>query len=447
MSTRALFRTPRPALKIIDCEKINKICSLIRIDGPLEEKAKNIKEKLLEATVDKDMLPLLENIDDFIIKGEYTDAEKLANDIWLIYRQGGIGGSDAASIMGLSKWRTALELYYDKIGEKSIEKIDKHRQYIFDFGHAMEEFVAKHYEKVFMSEYKESTELSFSIHYGQDLRITGCKVYRDTFMYKSPENPFMRADLDFCIDLKFDNGKIVTGIFECKTTSPFQIKEEWDAAPPPYYTCQTRHYMAVMDYPFAIIACASDNNANNYYSHIIFRNKRTENRMISQEKEFWMNVINKTPPLKKGVDNYDVLLQKIDLNSQKEARDQSQDLKEIIEKYQDVSSSLSECKNQIKKLEKEKNIVFSDLLTYMIEQDKNKITSKQGDSLYTISVNEKVSNAMDWDKFVKALNTTHPELADEINSIKNSCRKDTSVKRTATINETKIKNADVKKAS
>jgi putative phage-type endonuclease len=36
---------------------------------------------------------------------------------WLAERRKGIGGSDVAAILGLSKWRTCLEVYHDKIGD------------------------------------------------------------------------------------------------------------------------------------------------------------------------------------------------------------------------------------------------------------------------------------------------------------------------------------------
>lgn len=442
MSSKRLFKTPRPALKIIDCEDINKICSLIEGAGSIEDKAADIKNKLIAATLDPEILPALENVDQFIIDGQYNDAAKLSNDIWLIYRRGGIGGSDASSLMGMSKWRTALELYYDKIGEKAPEVIDKGRQYIFDFGHAMEEFVAKHYEKVFMKEYKESVELSFSLQYGEDLRITGCRVYRDTFMYKNPENLFMRADLDFCIDLTFDNGKTAKGVFECKTTSPFQIKEEWEMAPPPYYVCQTRHYMATMDLPFTIIACAADNSANNYYSHIIFRNKKFEKELIAKEKEFWSYVEAKIPPYEMGVNNLNVLLEKTKDIPNNEVRDQSNTIKDIIDRFEECQAALAIQKAAVKELEAKKDVALSDLLTYMVGCDTTNITSEQGELLYTLTVEEKVSNSVDWTKFVKSIVKAHPELADEIDTLKTSCKKNTEPKRSASIKSKKIWKGD-----
>ena len=44
---------------------------------------------------------------------ELVDTSNLSNEEWLSYRRRGIGGSDAAAILGISPWRTARDLYYD----------------------------------------------------------------------------------------------------------------------------------------------------------------------------------------------------------------------------------------------------------------------------------------------------------------------------------------------
>ena len=414
MSSKSLFKTPRPANKIIDCDKIYEICSLIDMDGNIYAKAQKIKQELIANTYDKDTLPLLKDIDNMIANGRYTSKEALANDVWLVYRRGGIGGSDASALLGLSKWNTALSLYYDKIGEKPKENITTGRQYIFDFGHAMEEFVAKHYEKVFMQEFKESVELSFSLQYGEDLRITGCRVFRDTFMYKNPEHPFMRADLDFCVALDFSNGKTATGIFECKTTSPFTIKDDWEVGPPKYYECQTRHYMAVMDYPFAIIACAADNNANNYYSHVIFRNKKAEKNLVQEEQIFWNQVQNEVPPFEMGVDNKDLLLQKSKETSPSLFRDDSPDVTNLINSYETIDNEVQILKQHLKEAEAKKNIALSDLLTYMVQSDTNTMETHIGDLIYNCCVKESVRTATNWNKIISTVTDNHPELQSEI---------------------------------
>ena len=41
--------------------------------------------------------------------------EGLPREQWLEYRRKGIGGSDAAAVLGISPFRTGRDLYYDKL--------------------------------------------------------------------------------------------------------------------------------------------------------------------------------------------------------------------------------------------------------------------------------------------------------------------------------------------
>lgn len=45
--------------------------------------------------------------------------EGLPREQWLEYRRKGIGGSDAAAVLGISPFRTGRDLYYDKLNNKS----------------------------------------------------------------------------------------------------------------------------------------------------------------------------------------------------------------------------------------------------------------------------------------------------------------------------------------
>ena len=49
-----------------------------------------------------------------------VDTATLTEDEWLAWRKKGIGGSDVAAALNLSPYRTARELYYDKIGVEPV---------------------------------------------------------------------------------------------------------------------------------------------------------------------------------------------------------------------------------------------------------------------------------------------------------------------------------------
>ena len=75
-----------------------------------------------------------------------VDTSTLSNEDWLQWRKKGIGGSDVAAALGLSPYRTARDLFYDKIGvEMSVEEEDKN--IMFEIGHLLEDVVAKIFAK------------------------------------------------------------------------------------------------------------------------------------------------------------------------------------------------------------------------------------------------------------------------------------------------------------
>ena len=106
---------------------------------------------------------------------------------WLRYRKQGIGGSDAGAVCGLNPYRTAMQVYQDKITEET-EEIDNEamRQ-----GREFEDYVAKRF-----------------------MEATGKKVRRANAMFYDEKHPFMLADVD----------RMVVGEnagLECKTASPY----------------------------------------------------------------------------------------------------------------------------------------------------------------------------------------------------------------------------------
>ena len=69
-----------------------------------------------------------------------TSAERLE---WLKTRQTGIGGSDVAAILGLSRYKSALDVYNDKVGEVS----DSEQSQVAYWGTQLEDIVSKEFQK------------------------------------------------------------------------------------------------------------------------------------------------------------------------------------------------------------------------------------------------------------------------------------------------------------
>lgn len=71
-----------------------------------------------------------------------VDTADLPEEEWLEYRRRGIGGSDAAAILGVSPFATARDLYYDKLKVVSYE--DGESNWVQKkVGHLLEDLVAE----------------------------------------------------------------------------------------------------------------------------------------------------------------------------------------------------------------------------------------------------------------------------------------------------------------
>lgn len=186
---------------------------------------------------------------------------------WLAVRRTGLGGSDAACVMGLNPFRSRLELYADKKGMIP----DKEDNEAMRIGRDLEEYVAKRFTEA-----------------------TGKKVRRNNFMYRSIENPFMIADIDREVD--GENAGL-----ECKTTRNFERNDYDTGNIPLIYYVQCVHYMAVRNYDRMYLAVLV--LGKGFYWFKIDRNESEETALIAQERAFWNLVQNGTPPEGDGTES------------------------------------------------------------------------------------------------------------------------------------------------
>lgn len=200
-----------------------------------------------------------------------VDTTNLSREEWLEYRRQGIGGSDAAAVLGISPFRTGRDLYFDKLG---IVTADEDENWVAkEVGTLLEELVARIFEKK-----------------------TGLRVYRCAKMLRHPHYPWMLADLDFLVELP-DGG---TAILECKSTN-YNARDRWwyngGEIVPEYYEVQGRHYMAVRNLNRVYFCCLYGNTEDEAIIRHIDRDMTYEAELIAMEKYFWhKNVLAKVPP-------------------------------------------------------------------------------------------------------------------------------------------------------
>lgn len=202
-----------------------------------------------------------------------VETANLPEDEWLEWRKKGIGGSDAAAILGISPFATARDLYYDKLNILPFEENDDNwvqKQ----IGHLLEDLVAQIFHKK-----------------------TGYKIYQVKKMFQHPMHTFMLADVDYFVELPDGT----TAILEIKTTN-YNAKEHWwrdgEKIVPVNYEAQGRHYMCVMNIDRVFFCCLYGNNFDEVIIREIQRDYEYEDELIALEEDFWINNVqaHKEPP-------------------------------------------------------------------------------------------------------------------------------------------------------
>lgn len=198
---------------------------------------------------------------------------------WLAQRQGYIGGSEAAAVMGYSPYLTNIQLWELKTGRKKAEDISN-KPYVL-YGTKAE----NHLRELFKLDFPQ-----YKVE------------YIDNNMFFNDKYPFAHASLDGW--LTDADGK--RGILEIKTTeikSSMQ-REDWNEQIPYNYYVQVLHYMMVLEADFAILKGQLKSNFGEMPSfqtkhYSIERTENIENEiqlLATAEKEFYQQVKNDTLP-------------------------------------------------------------------------------------------------------------------------------------------------------
>ncbi len=200
----------------------------------------------------------------------------LSREDWLEVRRTGIGGSDAAAAVGLSPYKSQLELFLEKTGrDADLPKPDPNdtREHVF-WGVLLEGVVAAAYTQQ-----------------------TGNRVRKVNAVLQHPEVPFLLANLDREVV-----GTPDVQILECKTAGEFGSRH-WQDGPPEYVVLQVQHQLAVTGKQaadVAVLLCGQRLEV-----HRIERDDALIGQLIALETEFWRYVETDTPPPGDGSESAD----------------------------------------------------------------------------------------------------------------------------------------------
>lgn len=186
---------------------------------------------------------------------------------WLRLRRGGIGGSDAAAVVGLNPWSSPYEVWADKRGLLP----DKEETEAMRLGNYLEDYVARRFAEE-----------------------TGKNVRAYKYMLGSVRYPWARADIDRRI--VGENAGL-----ECKTT---RIHGTGKRGYPDHYYAQCMHYIAVTgaDRWYLAILNLADGT---FTWHVVERNEEDIAALMAADGRMWGSIQSGTPPEMDGSDATD----------------------------------------------------------------------------------------------------------------------------------------------
>lgn len=249
---------------------------------------------------------------------------------FLKQRQKGIGGSDIGAILGISKWKTPLDIYNDKKNEIQ-EQTENEYQY---WGIALENVVMDRFE-----------------------RDNNIKLIRHPDIKASDDYDWAIANIDAITN---DNKKIL----EVKTAGAY-AKNEWGDEltddVPLNYLAQVQWYLFVYKLKEAYLSALI--GGNQYKQYNITRDDELIGMMVDKAKDFYNNhILKNIPP--EPVNAQEVLkLYPQSVSNELLASDEYvskiKELKELKAQGKDIDKKIDELEFEIKNYLKENDTLIS----------------------------------------------------------------------------------------
>lgn len=305
---------------------------------------------------------------------QYGYRPEFDNDEWLKWRQHGkdgdmefqFGGSDTAAILGISPWVSRHKLWSMKKGIKPAFKEDMNRDALED-GH----------------DYEEGIRLNFCRKMEEEGHTV--ELWNDTNMYRSgnPKYPFAIADCDGvvlidgspaileCKSTKFDltdkNRKVRNQYLENHALMKYWKKGQV----PPYYLCQVRHYMAVLNIDTAYVICKYSFGVEPAIIEVR-RDLDEEEKLMEAEYDFAQLIYNNIEPsdeetdgstVKRWQDIFYPIPSKDEIALPMEVQSSAEELEYLDDK-------ISELEKKIKEYEKRKEKVVTEITPFLAEHER-----------------------------------------------------------------------------
>lgn len=212
-----------------------------------------------------------------------ADLRTLDRPEWLAVRRRGIGGSDAAAILGWSDWTSPWEAYLDKAG--LLDDLDDDSNEAQEWGTRLEAVIA--------DVYAERTGLTLLNP-------------QATYQHAAPDLGFMLASPDRLI---VHPDRTDVGLLEVKNVTTWKAEEWADGQVPAAYLIQWQHTAEVMGCTWGAFAALI--GGNRLVTVVMERDDDLVKMLIAEEQAFWQRVTDRNPPPIDGQESTEELLKRL----------------------------------------------------------------------------------------------------------------------------------------
>jgi len=296
----------------------------------------------------------------------------LNNQDFALMRAKSLGGSDVGAVLGLSKYRSTVDVWMEKTGKE----VAARDSLPLRFGQFAESFVA--------SEYALATGLALATH---DAAVVHPEY---SYMHGHIDRFVLSGDLPLiCSDGQINASRIL----ECKTANPF-AQSVWgeagsDQVPLPYLV-QCIWYMAITGIEQADLAVLMGNADFRIYE--IHRDLELEEMVIDRARVFWEeHVLKDIPPAAQRESDLKILFPR----STPKAVEAKKETCELIAKMKDIQAKVESYEQEISQIKQQ----------VMAEMQDAEVLTYGGQVLATWKT-PKPSTRLD----TKKLTEEHPEL-------------------------------------
>lgn len=256
----------------------------------------------------------------------------MTREEFLLNRRSGVGGSDVAAILGLSRYKSALDVYESKVDTETPRDEQSEAAY---FGTILEDIVAKEFAK-----------------------RTGLKVQRVNSTLRPEGENWMLANIDravinpeiagrvFVLDenARKESGRLIStdAILECKTANQF-MADQWGESQeaeiingnivtehkiPIYYETQVQWYLGVTGASICYVAVLL--GGSDYRIYAVKRDEAVIEAIQSRCKEFWFNhVVAGVPPTPSKIEDVLKLFPKDNGDMEEATNEEAADIGEL----------------------------------------------------------------------------------------------------------------------